>query len=328
MLIVAAIALAANHILMPDTDFSADTEKGCEEPDYFFLGTSNVFYAVNPVVIWDEEGLVGYDVSSEKAPLIMSYYYLKDALKQHKPQYVFLDCAGFRYNYGEAAMNQLSIDKLPWNHDKVALIGNIGQEEGEKEYPKSNYVFPLLKFHSRWKDLIMDGRDTYHDPYEVSFMGYVPTKKVFTYKKQYDWLPSDEVLGQGDRTEVTRVTEKWFRKILGLCESNGVTLILIKNPTKYWSLELHDAMIKLARENDLTFIDLNEERYIKDIGIDESTDFCDEYSHFNITGSEKISRWLARFMKKNLKTEDKRENPYYASIWNEKYQDYLEYKEK
>lgn len=129
-LILALLLALANKILMPDTDFSADTKGGVvDEPDYIMLGTSNVFYNVNPLVIWDETGYTGYNVSSEQAPLIISYYELKNELKHRVPKTVFLDCGAFEYNYGTPSFNQLSLDKMPLNLDKMKLISELGEDD-------------------------------------------------------------------------------------------------------------------------------------------------------------------------------------------------------
>ena len=59
-LILTLLLALFNKILMPDTQFRADTKELGSEVDYIFLGTSNVFYCVNPVIIWNEKGYTGY----------------------------------------------------------------------------------------------------------------------------------------------------------------------------------------------------------------------------------------------------------------------------
>ncbi|MCF0142517.1 MAG: hypothetical protein HUJ75_03990, partial [Parasporobacterium sp.] len=127
--IMAAVLIGLNRILMPRTDFSAPIDRGVDEPDYILLGTSNVFYSLNPTVVWDEAGFTGYNVSSEEAPTMLSYYYLKDALKHRVPEVVYFEPTGFRFNYGNAAMNQLGVDKYPWGIDKFNLIMELQADD-------------------------------------------------------------------------------------------------------------------------------------------------------------------------------------------------------
>ncbi len=334
-LILALLLALVNRILMPDTDFSADKSGGVlENPDYIMLGTSNVFYNVNPLVIWDETGYTGYNVSSEQAPLIISYYELKNELKHTVPKTVFLDCGAFEYNYGMPSFNQLSLDKMPLNFDKLELISKLGEDDennqikAKNEYSKINYLIPLYKFHERWKDAL-DGtlKSRYHDKYEHTFLGYVGEKNVYVYEKDYKWLPTLKEFGGTYLTEISDLNREYLAKIRDLCEKNGVQLVLFKTPSKGWILEMHEAMKAFAAEEGLPFFDMNEEAVLKEIGIDEQKDFADSSSHFNVQGAEKVSRYLAEYMKQNCSFEDRRgkKDPL-ETAWEQMYQEYLEYK--
>lgn len=334
-LILAFCIAALNRILMPDTDFSAETKGGLvDEPDYMMLGTSNIFYNVNPLIIWKEEGFVGYNVSSEQAPLIISYYALKQELKERKPKAVFLDCGAFEYNYGKPSFNQLSLNKMPFSFDKMELIRLLGEDDennqikARNEYPKKNYYLPLLKFHDRWKDAL-DGnlKSRYHDKYEHTFMGYVAEKSVYVYEKDYKWLPTLEEFGGTWLTEVSDLNREHLHKIRTLCEENGAELILFKTPSKGWILEMNEAMKEFAKEEGLVFFDMNESAAIEQIGIDEQRDFADSSSHFNVYGAEKVSRYLADYMRETALFTDKRDVGFPAeAAWEALYEDYMTYK--
>ena len=335
-LITVLLLALLNRILMPDTDFSADLKGGvADEPDYIMLGTSNVFYNVNPLVIWDESGYTGYNVSSEQAPLIISYYELKNELKKRKPKTVFLDCGAFEYNYGTPSFNQLSLDKMPLNMDKLRLISELGEDDEnnqikeKNEYSKINYLIPLYKFHERWKD-ILDGtlKSRYHDKCEHTFMGYVAEKSVFVYEKEYHWLPTLKEFGGTYLTEVSDLGREYLSKIRTLCEENGIELVLFKTPSKGWIREMHEAVTELAKEEGLSFLDMNSEAVLEELQIDENKDFADSSSHFNIYGAEKVSRYLAAYMKQNCSFTDKRgQKDPLETAWDQLYQEYLDYKE-
>ncbi|MCQ2513362.1 MAG: hypothetical protein MJ092_08280 [Lachnospiraceae bacterium] len=339
ILILLLLLIGANALFMPQTDFSADTSKGCEELDYIVLGTSNVFYDVNPTVIWDEAGFVGYNLSSEQAPIIINYYQLKNELKKHTPKVVFFDTSGFQYNYGKASFNQLSLDKMPLNFDKLKLIGEL-KEDDEKDnsitvdrYKKINYLIPLYKFHSRWKELF-EGTlySQYHDKYEHLFMGYVATKDHYVYEKDYKWLPTNEELGAGYVTEITDVNRHYFGLMRELCESKEIRLVLFKTPSKGWTQDIHEAVTEFAKEEGLEFFEMNTPEPLAEMGIDEKTDLADSSSHFNVYGSEKISRYLARYMKRTCNFSDKRkteaQNPESTiAFWNGLYESFRSYVE-
>ena len=297
-LILTLLLALFNKILMPDTQFRADTKELGSEVDYIFLGTSNVFYCVNPVIIWNEKGYTGYDLSLEQAPLIVSFYQLKEELKKVRTKTVFLDCAAFEYNYGVPSMNQLALDKMPFSWDKLKLIHELGEDDAdhhvaaEQTYNKISYLIPLYSFHERWKE-IFEGtlKSRYHGKYEHTFAGYVANKDHYVFKKDYRWLPTMEEFGGVYETTITPFNREWFEKIRNLC------------------------------------VEMNDENVITALSLDEQNDFCDTSSHFNIYGTEKISRYLAAYMEKKASYTDQRiQGTGINAYWNQLYETYLDYK--
>lgn len=335
-LCLAFLLAVFGRLLMPDTDFSADDSTGLlEDADYMVLGPSTVFYNVNPLVIWNETGYTGYNVASEQAPLIVSYYELKNEFQKRVPKAVFLDLQALEYNYGSPSFNQLSLDKMPLNRNKLELIAKLGEDDEENqireknEYSKINYLIPLYKFHERWKD-IFDGtlKSRYHSKYEHTFLGYVAEKNVFVYDRDYKWLPTLKELGGSYLTEVSPLNLEYVQKIKQLCKEKGAELILIKTPSKMWTKEIDAAAKKMAEEEGLDFFDMNGEKELAALHIDENQDFADSFSHFNVYGAEKVSRALAAYMKQRGIFQDRRgRNDPLAPAWDQMYKEYLAYKE-
>ncbi|MBR3643982.1 MAG: SGNH/GDSL hydrolase family protein, partial [Parasporobacterium sp.] len=303
--------------------------------DYYVAGPSTVFYNVNPLVIWNEAGYTGCNVASEQAPLIISYYELKNEFAKRIPKAVFLDCMALTYNYGTPSFNQLSLDKMQLNGNKIELILKLGEDDENhqikkrNEYSKINYLLPLYKFHDRWKE-IFDGtlKSRYHSSYEHTFMGYVAEKNVHVYDKDYKWLPTQEELGGTSLTEVSPLNREYVKKIHDLCSENGVVLVLFRTPSKMWTKEMNEAAKQLAQEEGLPFFDMDEEEILNELNIDEKKDFADDFSHLNIYGSEKVSRYLANYMKQMGIFSDKRgQNAPIEAAWDQMYQEYLAYKE-
>ena len=335
-LLLAVLLAFMNRLLMPNTDFSADDSGGVlEEPDYYMLGPSTVFYNVNPLEIWNEAGFTGCNVASEQAPMIISYYELKNEFAKRIPKAVFLDCMALTYNYGSPSFNQLSLDKMPFNGNKIELIAKLGEDDEynqikpHNEYSKINYLIPLYKFHDRWKE-IFDGtlESRYHSSYEHTFMGYVAEKNVHIYEKEYKWLPTQKELGGYSLTEVSPLNREYVKKIHDLCSENGVELVLFRTPSKMWTQEMHAAAEALAAEEGLRFFDMDDEEILAQLNIDETHDFADDFSHLNIYGAEKVSRYLAGYMKQmGLFTDKRGQDLPIEDAWNRMYQDYKAYKE-
>ncbi|MDR0617322.1 MAG: hypothetical protein LBG23_00845 [Endomicrobium sp.] len=78
--------------------------------------------------------------------------------------------------------------------------------------------------------------------------------------------------------------------------------------------ERFNCLHKLAKENNIKFINYNLLYEYEEVGLDFSSDFVDS-DHLNINGSRKISKHLASILSTEYRLEDKRQNPDYAK-WN------------
>ncbi|MCF0142657.1 MAG: hypothetical protein HUJ75_04700, partial [Parasporobacterium sp.] len=186
---------------------------------------------------------------------------------------------------------------------------------------------PLYKFHSRWKDALKGDLGSYYERYETTFMGYVPTKVNFVYKRYHNWLPAQAEIDPAGITEVTEVNRYYFDKIVKLCEEYGTELKILKTPTKAWPIELREATAELAEEYGIEYTDMNDPEILAEVGIDESKDFADEYSHLNIYGAEKVSRWIAKYWQETEDFTDKRgDGSDTAAFWDSEYARYEAYK--
>ena len=128
-------------------------------------------------------------------------------------------------------------------------------------------------------------------------------------------------------TEITPVNREWFEKIRRLCEAKGVELVLIKTPSKGWLVEMSKSLKAFSQEEGVEYLEMNDENVITALSLDEQNDFCDTSSHFNIYGTEKISRYLAAYMEKKAGYTDQRiQGTGINAYWNQLYEEYLEYK--
>ena len=59
--------------------------------DVLFLGSSNCFCTIDPLVLYEEYGIASYDFASSSQTMDISLLYLKEALKKQKPKVVALE---------------------------------------------------------------------------------------------------------------------------------------------------------------------------------------------------------------------------------------------
>ena len=59
--------------------------------DVLFFGSSHAVSSLNPQVVYDTYGITSYNLGSEQQSLVVSYYWLREALKYQSPKAVIID---------------------------------------------------------------------------------------------------------------------------------------------------------------------------------------------------------------------------------------------
>ena len=262
---------------MIDGFFAEDTNT----IDVIYLGSSNAFYDINPLVIYEDYGITGYVLGSGEQPIAVSYYYLQEALKHQKPKAVVLDCLSVYATEGPGEeQNRKAYDYMPLSVEKIAsLRENIGEEENV-----ASYVFPISRYHGRIWDLTV--RDF---TYLFSDRAYALKGYAFS-NKQVENLPelNMEVVLHTN-IEINEKNQTYLRKIQDLCKENEIQLLFIKTPNIEWGRHEHEKMLAQAEKMGIPFVDYNS--FYKDLGITVEECFLDG-AHLNYKGAEKLSKHL------------------------------------
>ena len=111
---------------------------------------------------------------------------------------------------------------------------------------------------------------------------------------------------------------KYLDMMVDLCEKEGIQLILIKAPSlyPYWYPQWEEQVEAYAEEKGLpyiNFLDIQEET-----GIDYTTDTYDGGLHMNLSGAEKLSRYMGRYLIEEAGVPDRRGEAELSARWVEK----------
>jgi len=201
----------------------------------------------------------------------------------------------------------MALDAMPLTATKLRAIQASMMDKEEW----LSYIFPLLRFHSRWSEL--DSEDfTYLFKRDlITHNGYLMRIDV----KPVGTLPTVKPLADYSFDEICW---EYLDKMTELCKNNGIELILVKAPSIYphWYDEWDSQIVDYAAENDLMFF--NSLRLTEEIGIDYSTDTYDAGLHMNLSGAEKMSRYLGRILTDEFGLVDRRQDPALATLWSGK----------
>ena len=276
--------------------------------DVLFIGDCEVYENFSPKVLWEEYGINSYIRGSAKQLIWQSYYLLKEMLKKEKPKVVVYNVLAMKYGTPQKeSYNRMTLDGMRWSKEKVdAIYASMLPEEKMIEY-----VFPILRFHSRWSELSkQDFKYIFHKPC-ISNNGYLMNADIRAVGK----MPRPRPL---TKYKFSDVSYAYLDKMVKLCKDNGVELVLIKAPVlyPYWYEQWDKQIAEYANENKLTYINLLE--HIEEAGLDFNTDTYDKGLHLNVYGAEKLSRYFGKILRYEFGLADRRCEVGLSRIWKSK----------
>lgn len=265
--------------------------------EVLFLGSSNCFCTIDPLVLYEEYGIAAYVFASSSQSMDISMLYLKEALKRQKPKVVALE-VNYIPGQNTASLGEDSIlwglTDMPLTMDKLRclyqLLGKV-----DEEY--LSYVFPVLRYHERWK--------------EISRQDYVyVTQDKTNWNKGY--MRTGQILGEPvDLSAYEQEGSAWLderavacmKEMAAICEKEGITLLLFKSPKADWYRYFSAEIEALAKEQGLEFVDYN--AMVQELGLDVALDFRDSY-HLNEQGAKKVSSHMGAYLKEHFELTDRR----------------------
>lgn len=291
-----------------------------EEKDFdvIFVGDCEVYENFSPIVLWQEYGINSYIRGSAEQYIWQSYYILEDTLRYETPDVAIFNIQSLQFDESQnEAYNRMTLEGMRWSSSKVdAIYASMKPEERFLDY-----VFPILRYHSRWSQLTSGDVKYMFDTEKVSHNGYYMRVDV----KPAVNVPEGRILGDYSFGENAW---KYLDMMRELCREKGVRLILIKAPSlyPYWYPEWEEQVEAYAEEYGLTYINFLE--LTEETGIDYNTDTYDAGLHMNLSGAEKLSLWLGRFLRTEAGLEDRRGEEKLQEIWKGKIADYEAEKEE
>lgn len=285
--------------------------------DVIFIGDCEVYENFSPITLWEEYGITSYIRGSAQQLIWHSYYLLEDTLKHEKPDVVVFSVLSMMYDTPQKeAYNRMSIDGLPLSMTKI----NSAKAAMLPEEDLITYIFPLLRYHSRWNELSNEDFKYWFRKDQIAHNGYLMRVDV----KPVESFPNPRKLADyrfGD------TSYEYLDKMVKLCKDNDIELVLLKAPSLYphWYEQWDAQMVDYAKKNDLLYI--NTLNNLEEIGLDFNTDTYDAGLHLNLSGAEKSSVFLGNILKTEFNLTDKRQDENLKTLWKEKADAYYKMEE-
>ncbi len=293
-----------------------EDEEGYDEKDHdvIFIGDCEVYENFIPAVLWEEYGINSYIRGSAQQLIWQSYYLLEDTLRYETPDVVVFNVLAMKYDEPQKeTYNRMTIDGMEWSMAKVnSIFASMTEEETFLDY-----LFPILRYHSRWDELTSDDITYMFDADSVSYNGYYMRVDSLP----VDTIPAEQILPDYEFGENAYY---YLELMTELCEENDIELILIKAPSLYpaWYDEWDEQMIEYSEEHDLTYINYLD--LIEEVGIDWNTDTYDAGLHLNLYGAEKLSIAFGEFLVEEVGLESRQDEEELSSLWDIKLEAYYD----
>lgn len=289
-----------------------------KDHDVIFIGDCEVYENFSPAVLWENYGINSYIRGSAQQLIWQSYYLLEDTLRYETPKVVVFNVLSMQYDKPQKeAYNRMTLEGMKWSSSKVkSIYASMTSKENFEEY-----LFPILRYHSRWSDLKKSDLENMFQVPTVSHNGYYMRVDA----KAAGSIPEPIPLAE---YQFGKNAYRYLDKITQLCQEKGIQLILIKAPSLYphWYDQWEAQMEEYAGEHDLLYLNFLE--CTEEVGLDFQTDTYDGGLHLNLSGAEKLSDYFGRILTEKTAVTDRRGEAELDGIWREKLAAYEQEKER
>ncbi len=280
--------------------------------DVIFLGDCEVYANYSPMELYRDYGITAYIRGTPQQLVWMSYYVAEETFRYETPRVLVFNVNAMRYSEPVSEpYNRLTIDQMRWSSSKAGII--LASATEEERF--LSYVFPILRYHSRFDKLTREDFSYFFRVKDNTFNGF----QLHTEVVPAGPLPAKRILSDyrfGD------ICYEYLDRLRLLCEENGTKLVLVKAPSlyPYWYEEYDGQIREYAAQYGLSYYNFAEQT--EEIGLDFSEDTYDGGYHLNLSGAVKLSRYFGKILAKEHGLPDHRQDIEIAPAYNKKLQEY------
>lgn len=305
LLLLAVCLSGVNRVLLPKYYVTGDWPTTSTYLDFYnleqdtvdvlFLGSSHAAAAFSPVELYETFGIRSYNLGCEQQNLLLSYYWLQEALRFQKPKVVFLDTF-MLFPYDEnSALNtsepttRKAVDFMKWSGVKFQAVRDICRIDENQTF--TSYLFPNERFHTRWKGLSENDFRVGKMSEHATMFGFFPIDFACN-SEEYQPFEED---GVTEYAQMVPVMREYLDRLIELCREEGIRPVLVKTPSMFYPREAYNAVSAYAYENDIEYLDFNEEEVYHQAGLVFAQDSCDT-DHVNVSGAIKVTDYIGRWL--------------------------------
>lgn len=297
-----------------------------EDFDVLFIGSSHVVLGIYPMELWNDYGVVSYNMGGNGNMIPTSYWVMKNALEYTNPKLMVIDCFGLGV---ETKTNDIfsyvhtSFDVFPADATKMAAIYDLlddpemdrkiqdGTARELRERTGMELWWDFLIYHTRWNELEED-----------DFAVPLVKTKGAEYRAGIAVPAEVTKISDGKKLEGETAGVQYLRKMIQDCQNKGIEVLLVYIPYPAMEGGQMDAnrVYDIAEEYGVDYIN-----FLNMDTVNYDTDCYDEFSHLNASGAQKVTNYIGQYIVAHYDIPDQRSNPAYGS-WYEDYREWTEEK--
>lgn len=266
------------------------TEK--DSVDVLIVGSSTLLVGLSPLELWENYGIVAHTRASTVQAPAVTWFNVKEAYKYQKPKVVVIGITSlfnsYDYDKNEPYVRR-GMDFKKLSLDKLKTISEITERSNSQHI--LDYVFPILRYHDRWKDLQL--ADIQNLRYKRDFMrGQYPV-----YKSKP--IESRAVVDKSvPAAKADPDSWSFYKKTIDYCTEQGSKVIVVNMPDDRWNYGKYLTAKDLLEKSGVEYIDFNLEESLEALSIDWNKDFYDPH-HLNPVGAQKTTAYLGNYLIEN-----------------------------
>ena len=291
--------------------------------DVLYFGSSEILTGIEPVVLYEEEGITGYNFAISRRSAIANYFSLLYTLKYQTPKLVVCD---FSCMYDDNLPGEVEdvyrrmVECTPDKDLKSLMIKTICELDPEQSY--LSWRFPLLRYHSMWNEL-EEANFTKDYVYSETYPAYCKGAYWFDQDYEGDMIDVTPDLWEYDEPETSddfsQISIEYYDKFIEECHNRDIKVVAVL-PPKISAAQSYaarwDAQKEYFADRDVYCLNYNTYEQFKKSGFNIERDYADR-SHLNVEGSIRFSKILAQDLKSNFGLTDHRGDEGFATNWDD-----------
>lgn len=281
--------------------------------DAVFIGSSATYSSWLPTFAWDQYGIAVSLFTCPNQSLEAAEYLIKEIRKTQPNALYIIQVRDVGRSLTSNKLHYMT-DNMPFSWNKIQTVRAIGGYMGKNWEEQLEYLFPLIRFHSRWPSLSKND-------FSWRLNGFNGNSSYSTFLRNSKSVSSSYLVTE-ETVAISEITQDALESLLEYCDAERLNVLFVQSPSAISKeRQIYINTVKeIIRAYGYPVLDL--QPAVEEIGLNLEKDYYNA-PHVNIHGAIKTTDYISRYLIENYGFEDKHGDPAY-STWDKAHTSYTE----